>query len=88
MVRHEKNTVFDGKLMAANTGKGEGARPSPIFCRGAEFTAVSKAHDNVRLHGIILPIVAVAMPVRFDRRSKRIPGVRSSHHRTPHSLMP
>ena len=73
MVRHEKNTVFDGKLMEANTGKGEGTRPSLIFCRGAEFTAVSKAHDNVRLHGTILPIVAVAMPVRFDRRSKRIP---------------
>ena len=35
-----------------------------------------------------LPVVAAAMPVRFDRILKRIPGVRSSHHRTPHSLMP
>ena len=35
-----------------------------------------------------LPVVAAAMPVRFDRISKRIPGGRSLHRRTPHSLMP
>lgn len=35
-----------------------------------------------------LPVVAAAMPVKFDRISKRILGGRSSHRRTPHSLMP
>ena len=33
-------------------------------------------------------VLAAPMPIRFDRISKRIPGVQSSHHRTPHSLMP
>ena len=35
-----------------------------------------------------LPAVAAAMPVRFDKISKKTPGVRSSHRRTPHNSMP
>ena len=31
-----------------------------------------------------LPVVAAAMPVRFDRILKRIPGDQSLHRRTPH----
>ena len=67
-----KNTVFDGKLMAANTGKGEGTRPSPIFCRGAEFTAVSKARDNVCLHGTICTKVVGASVVVVSKCSAHL----------------
>ena len=55
----------------------------------ATTTELSKAHqpeDFLKVRR--LPVVAAAMPVRFDRILKRIPGDQSLHRRTPHSLMP
>lgn len=55
----------------------------------ATTTELSKAHqpeDFLKVRRV--PVVAAAMPVRFDRILKRIPVDRSLHRRTPHSLMP
>ena len=45
---------------------------APIFCRGAEFTAVSKAHDNVRLHGTICTKVVGASIVVVSKGSAHL----------------